>query len=155
MQEVAMSFEEKVSWVSGSVAIVVAAVYASVIVPQLGSWPVGAIEYQTPMLIAIGAMIVMTIVVTILMAIGTAVTAEITGTGSVDEVGRTDERDRDINRRGELVGYYVSSVGVLAALALTMLSAEYFWIANAIFAGFMVSSVVGSSYKILIYRRGF
>jgi hypothetical protein len=150
-----MSFEEKVSWVSGSVAIVVAAAYASLIVPRIDGGPVGAIAYQTPMLVAIGAMIVVTIVVTILMSIGTAVTAEITGEGSVEDIGRTDERDADINRRGELVGYYVSSVGVLAALALAMLKADHFWIANAIFAGFMVSSVVGSAYKILIYRRGF
>jgi hypothetical protein len=155
IREVAMPFEEKVSWVSGSVAILVAAVYASVIVPQLSGGQVGAIAYQAPMLIAIAAMIVVTIVGTILMSIGTAVTAEITGTGSVDEIGRTDERDHDINRRGELVGYYVSSVGVLAALALAMLKADHFWIANAIFLGFMVSSVVGSAYKILIYRRGF
>jgi hypothetical protein len=155
MQEVVMPFEEKVSWVSGFVAIVVATVYGSVIVPKVGSGPVGAIAYEVPMLIAIGAMIVVTIVGTILMSIGTAVTAEITGNGSVDDIGRTDERDDDINRRGELVGYYVSSVGVLGALALTMLRADYFWIANAILAGFLVSSVVGSAYKILIYRRGF
>ncbi len=150
-----MPFEEKVSWVSGFVAVLVGAVYASVIVPQLGSGPVGAIAYQVPMLIAIGAMIVVTIVGMILMSIGTAITAEITGSGSVEDIGRSDERDHDINRRGELVGYYVSSVGVLAALALAMLRADHFWIANAIFLGFMVSSVVGSAYKVFIYRRGF
>lgn len=150
-----MPFEEKTNWVSGFVAIVVAAVYASVIVPQIGGGVVGAIAYQQPMLIAIGAMIAMTIVVTILMAIGTAVTAQITGDGSPEDVGRTDERDKDINRRGELVGYYVSSVGVLVALALAMLRADHFWIANAIFAGFMVSSVVSSAYKVFLYRSGF
>jgi hypothetical protein len=155
MQEVAMPFEEKVSWVSGTVAIVVAAVYASLIVPRIGGGPVGAIAYQTPLLVAIGAMIVVTIVGTILMSIGTAITDQITGQGSVDDIGRKDERDADINRRGELVGYYVSSIGVLAALALAMSKADHFWIANAIFAGFIVSSVVGSGYKVFLYRRGF
>lgn len=154
-----MPYEEKVAWVSGLVSIVVAAVYASVVVPQIGGGAVGAIAYQTPMLIAIGAMIVITIVGTILMSIGSAVsaaiTAQITGEGSVEDIGRSDERDHDINRRGELVGYYVSSVGMLAALALAMLKADQFWIANAILAGFVVSSVIGSAYKILIYRRGF
>jgi hypothetical protein len=150
-----MPFEEKVSWVSGSVAIIVAAVYASFIVPQIGGGSVGAIAYQTPMLVAIGAMIVVTIVGTILMSIGTAITDQITGQGSVDDIGRKDERDADINRRGELVGYYVSSIGVLAALALAMSKADHFWIANAIFVGFIVSSVVGSAYKVFIYRRGF
>lgn len=150
-----MPFEEKTSWVSGLVAVVVAGAYASVVVPHIGGGSVSAIAYQRPMLIAIGAMIVMTIIVTILMAIGTAVTAQITGDGSPDDVGRTDERDKDINRRGELIGYYVSSIGMLAALALAMLEADHFWIANAIFAGFMISSVVGSAYKVFLYRRGF
>jgi hypothetical protein len=155
MQEVLMPYEEKVSWVSGLVSIVVAAVYASVVVPQIGSGPVSAIPYQMPMLMAIGAMIVITIVGTILMSIGSAISAQITGEGSVEDIGRSDERDHDINRRGELVGYYVSSVGMLAALALAMLKADHFWIANAILAGFVVSSVVASAFKVFLYRRGF
>jgi hypothetical protein len=150
-----MPFEEKVTWIGGFVAIVVSAVYASVVVPQLSGGAVGAIAYQTPMLIAIGAMIVMTIVVTILMSIGTAITGEITGNGSVDDIGRTDERDHDISRRGELVGFYVTSAGIIAALALAMTRADHFWIANAIFVSFMVSSVVSAAYKIVLYRRGF
>jgi hypothetical protein len=155
MQEVTMPFEEKVSWVSGTVAVLVGAWYASVVVPQLAGGPVSAIPYQGSMLIAIGAIIVVTIVGTILMSIGTAVTAEIKGEGGVEDIGRSDERDHDINRRGELVGYYVSSVGVLGALALAMLRADHFWIANAILAGFLVSSVVASAFKVFLYRRGF
>lgn len=150
-----MPYEEKVAWVSGFVAVLVSAVYASVVVPRLGSGPVSAIAYQGPMLIAIGAMIVVTIVGMIIMSIGTAVSAEITGRGSVDDIDRTDERDDDINRRGELIGYYVSSVGLIAALALAMLKADHFWIANVIFVSLMVASVVSAAVKIFIYRRGF
>jgi hypothetical protein len=150
-----MPYEEKVAWVSGFVSVLVGAVYASVVLPQMSSGLVGGIPFQVPMLIAIGAMIVVTIVGTVLMSIGTAVAAEITGSGSVDDIDRKDERDVDINRRGELIGYYVSSVGVLAALALTMLKADYFWIANAIFLAFLVASVVSSAAKIVLYRRGF
>jgi len=150
-----MPYEEKVSWVSGFVSIIVAAVYASVVLPELGGGPVGAIAYQKPMLIAIGAMIVMTIVGTILMSIGTAVSVEITGTGSVDDIDRRDERDVHINRRGELAGFYASSAGLVGALALAMLKADQFWIANAIFLSLMVASVVSAAVKIFIYRRGF
>jgi formate hydrogenlyase subunit 3/multisubunit Na+/H+ antiporter MnhD subunit len=150
-----MSFEEKVAWVGGFVAVIVGAVYASVVLPQVGSAPASAIAYQSPMLIAIGAMIVMTIIGTILMSIGTAISAEITGNGSVDDIDRKDERDVDINRRGELMGYYVSSVGLVGALALAMMRYDHFWIANAIFASFMVASVVSAAVKVLIYRRGF
>jgi hypothetical protein len=155
IQEVSMSFEEKVAWVGGFVAVVVGAYYASVVLPQLGSAPVSGIAYQTPMLIAVGANIVMMIVGTIVMSIGTAISAEITGTGSVKDIDRKDERDVDINRRGELIGYYVSSVGLVGALALAMMRYDQFWIANAIFGSFLIASVISAAAKVVIYRRGF
>jgi hypothetical protein len=155
MQEVVMPFEEKVTWVSAVVSVLVSAWYASVVLPQMSSGPVSAIAYQSPMLIAMGAMIVMTIIGTILMSIGTAVSAEITGSGSAKDMDRKDERDVSIAQRGDLIGYYVSSVGVLGALALTMLKSEYFWIANTILLTFVIASLVSSAVKIVIYRRGF
>jgi hypothetical protein len=42
-------------------------------------------------------------------------------------------RDKQISRHGDLVGYYVSSAGVVGVLALTMLEYEYFWIASALY----------------------
>jgi hypothetical protein len=155
IEEVVMSFEEKMTWVSGFVSVLVTGVYFSVVLGRLGSVPVGEIAYQVPMLIAMGAMIVMSIVGAILMAIGTAVSAEITGVGSVKDIDRKDERDVHIAQRGDLIGYYVTSVGVLGALALTMLKLDYFWIANAIFATFVVASLVSSAWKLIAYRRGF
>ena len=71
------------------------------------------------------------------------------------DVGRTDERDKDINRRGELVGYYVSSVGVVGVLALAMLRYDQFWIANALYLSFALGTLVASVAKIVTYRRGF
>ncbi len=150
-----MPFEEKMTWVSTSVSIIVTAAYFWVVLGRLGSGPVSGIAYQVPLLIAMGAMIAMTIVGAIVMAIGTAVSAEITGSGSAKEIDRKDERDVDIARRGDLIGYYVSSVGVLGALALTMLRFDHFWIANAIFLSFVVASLVSSAVKIVAYRRGF
>jgi hypothetical protein len=155
IEEVVMSFEEKMTWVSGFVSVLVTGVYFWIVLGRVGSVPVGEIAYQVPMLIAMGAMVVMSIVGAILMSIGTAVSAEITGVGSVKDIDRKDERDVHIAQRGDLIGYYVTSAGVLGALALAMLKSDQFWIANAIFAGFMVSSVVGSAYKVFLYRRGF
>jgi hypothetical protein len=150
-----MPFEEKIQWVSVFVSVSVSAVYSWVVLGRLGGEPVSAIAYQVPMLIAIGAMIVMTIIGTILVAIGTAVSAEITGSGSANEIDRKDERDVSIARRGDLIGYYVSSVGILGALALTMLKSDHFWIANAILLSFLIASLVSSTVKIVAYRRGF
>ena len=150
-----MPFEEKFAWVSTLVSVLVSAVYFSVVAGQLGSGPVSGIAYQSSMLIAVGAMIAMTIIGTIVMAIGTAVSAEITGNGSVKDIDRKDERDVGIGRRGELVGYYVSSVGVLGALALARLRCDQFCIANALYLSFVIASVISSTVKIVLYRRGF
>ena len=72
-----------------------------------------------------------------------------------DDINRTDERDKTINRRGELIGYYVSSAGVVVVMGLTMLEYEYFWIANALYASFVLGSLVSSAVKLAAYRRGF
>ena len=150
-----MAFEEKLTWVSAAVALIVSGVYFYTVLGQVGSVPTSEIAYQRPLLIAIGASVVLTIVGAIGAAIGTAISAEITGNGSVDDVDRKDERDVLINRRGELIGCYVSSFGMLGVLALTMLEYDYFWIANALYLALMVGSLVGSTVKLVAYRRGF
>lgn len=150
-----MSFEEKYTWVGMAVSMLVLGVYSAFVFGQLRGTPVAEIAYQVPMVISIGAMIVMTIVGTILMSIGTAISAGITGNGSVDDIDRKDERDEHINRRGELVGYYVSSAGALGVLALAMLRYDQFWIANALYLTFMVGGLVSATAKLVAYRRGF
>ena len=150
-----MSFEEKVTWVSGVVTLVVASRYAWVVGGLFGQGPVEQITYQRPLLFAVGAMIVLTIVGTIAMAIGTAIRAEITGEGSVDDIDRTDERDAHIGARGDRVAFYVSSVLMVGVLALAMLEMAHFWIANGVFAAFVVGGLVGSGVKLAAYRRGF
>ncbi len=158
-----MTFEEKLTWVFGAVTVAVSATYFTIVLGQLGDVPVSEIGYQRPLLIAIGAAVVMTIVGAILTAIGTAVgqaiSVEVTGKGSMDDVGkdidRKDERDASIGRRGDLVAYYVTSVGMVGVLALTMLEYEYFWIANALYLSFVVGSLAASGTKIIAYRRGF
>lgn len=68
---------------------------------------------------------------------------------------RTDERDKAISKHGEYIGFYVLSVGMVGALALAMVEADHFWIANAIYLAFALSSTVASVVKIAAYRRGF
>ncbi len=163
IKEVKMSFEEKTTWVAALVTLIVTVWYTSVVRGLMVGVPVAEIAYQKPLLIAVGATIVMTIVGAIVTAIGTAigsaVTAEITGERSaedaVGDIGRTDERDKDINRRGELIGYYVSSAGVVGVLVLAMLRYDQFWIANALYLSFALGTFVASVTKIVTYRRGF
>ena len=150
-----MPFEEKVTWVNAVVSAIVPAVYFVIVLGQVGSVPAAEIAYQRPMLIAIGVSIVLTIVGSILTGIGSGISAEIMQPGSGADIGRSDERDKQIIRRGELIGYYVSSVGVVGAMALTMLEYPYFWIANALYLAFVVAALVSAAVKLVAYRRGF
>ena len=161
IKEDAMSWEEKITWVSAAVTAAVPAVYFTITLGQLGEVAVTEIAYQRSLLIAIGASIVLTIVGSILTGIGTGIwagiRAEITGKGSAEDIDidRKDERDVQISRRGDLVGYYVSSAGVVGVMAITMLEYEHFWIANALYLSFVVASLVSSAVKLVAYRRGF
>ena len=45
-------------------------------------------------------------------------------------------------------------IGGLAGLVLAMVEADWFWIANAIYLGFVLSAMLSSATKIGLYRRG-
>jgi hypothetical protein len=150
-----MSFKEKLVWVNGMVTVVVAAVYFGVVGARLDGGPVASVDYKWWLIGTVGVTIVANIVGAIVMAIATAVRAEITGEGSSKDIDREDERDKGIDRRGELAGYYVTSVGVVAALALAMWRQDQFWIANALYLFALIGSVVASVAKLVLYRRGY
>jgi len=150
-----MPFDEKFTWVSLVVSAVVSGVYFTMVLSKVGSVQVGQIAYQVPMLVAIAAMVVLTIVGTILMGVGTGIGIELSGKGTPEDIGRTDDRDREISRRGILAGYVVASVGAVGVLAITMLKVDHFWIANALYLSFVASSLVSGITKIVAYRRGF
>ena len=150
-----MPFEEKISWVNAVVTVIVPVAYFVIMLGRLGDVSAADISYQWPLLIAIGTSIVMTIVGSILAGIGTGISAELRGRSASDEIDRKDERDKTISRRGDLIGFYVSSAGMVGVLALTMLEYDYFWIASALYLSFVVGTVVGSVVKIASYHRGF
>jgi hypothetical protein len=154
-EEAAMPFEEKVTWVNLVVAVVVPVAYFALMLGRLGDVSAADISYQWPLLIAIGASVVLTIVGTIVMSIGTGISAELRGRSAADDIDRKDERDVSIARRGDLIGFYVSAAGMVGVLALTMLEYEYFWIASALYLSFVAGTLVASAVKIASYHRGF
>ena len=150
-----MPFQEKYTWVNLVVTVLVPVAYFAVMLGRLGEQSAADISYQVPLLIAIGASIVLTIVGTIMTGIGTGISAELRGKSASDEIDRKDERDKQIRRHGDLIGFYVSSAGMVGVLALTMLEYEYFWIASALYLSFAVGTLVSSVVKIASYHRGF
>ena len=150
-----MPFKEKLTWVSLVVAVLVPVAYFAIMLGRLSKVSAADIAYQWPLLIAIGASVVLTIVGTIVAAIGTGISAELRGGSASDDIDRKDERDRQISRHGDLIGFSVSSAGMVGVLALTMLKYDYFWIASALYLSFVAGTLVASAVKIASYHRGF
>jgi hypothetical protein len=137
-----MSFEEKGVWVYGVLVTIVSGVYFAMVLNQARTTNVAEIGYQIPLLISIGAVIALTIVGQIAIAIVTR------------DCGKADQRDKEIDRHGELYGYYVLSAGFALVLLMTMAKVEYFWIANAMYLGGVLGTLASSVVKIVAYRRG-
>jgi hypothetical protein len=139
-----MSFEEKGTWVYVVIAATLAVVYFAIVLGQLPQTPAGEIEFQLPLLVVIGRAIGLTIAAYI--AIGIA---------APDDAGKSDQRDKDINRYGEYVGGLVLGVAAIVPFVLALAEADHFWIANTIYLAFVLSTIAGSIVKIVAYRRGF
>ena len=139
-----MSFEEKRAWIMLVVSVCAYAIYMSIIAGRAGGAPLAGVTYAETMLWSIGG----AIVAGIILNIGAAIAAP-------KEADRKDERDREIHRFGEYVGQSFVVLGGVTALGLALAEAAYFWIANAIYLAFVLSAVLGSTAKLVAYRRGF
>jgi purine-cytosine permease-like protein len=149
-----MPLEERAAWVSLAVFFVTTAAYAAVVVPAAVRGPVAEVRWVVPMLWAIGASVVGTVLGSIVAAIGSAMGQAARGRRPEAELG-SDERDAAIDRLGRRSSVAVLGVGLLAVLALAMVDAETFWIGNAAYAAGFVASLVEALVKIRAYRRGF
>lgn len=123
--------EEKSNWIMLVLAVVSATTYVI--------WGLSSGQYVIPMLATIGGSIVLSILLHISVA---------------PRIGKRDVRERDIHRFGEYTGFGFITAGAVAALILAMLDVDGFWIANAVYAAFVLSAIVGSIAKLVAYRTG-
>ncbi|MFK3979679.1 hypothetical protein ACI2K4_04790 [Micromonospora sp. NPDC050397] len=138
-----MSSEEKRAWIYVVVGVVVPVAYLTTVLSKVPGTDVARIAYVGPMLTAIGVGICASIVLAIMTAMA-----------SPQDAGQTDERDREINRRGEFVGFYVMSVAAIVPLVLAIAEVEHFWIAHALYLAFVLAALASAVVKIVAYRRG-
>jgi hypothetical protein len=143
-----MTNEERISWVQAIITFAGYLIYAGIILSRADGGPLSGVAYAGPLL----WIIVATIIATILGAIASAIFGAIV---HKDLDPKSDERDRQINTRGEYFGLFALAAGAGGGMVLAMVQAPHFWIANAIFLGFTVSSLVSAVVKIISYRRGF
>ncbi len=138
-----VTFEEKNTWVYAATTLCSYVAYLAVILGRAQRAPLADVAYVRPML----------------WAIGVAIAASILGHVAVgvawpEDCGKKDQRDKEIQQFGDLVGQSFVVVGGVAALVLSMAEVRHFWIANAIYVGFVLSVLLGSTAKLVAYRRG-
>jgi hypothetical protein len=134
-----MAYGERHAWGYLTTAIAVPIVYAAITFGRLGSTPADQIDFQVPLLLTVAASILLNVFLAPAPRRGR---------------DRRDERDTAIGRRATTAAYRTLIAGALAALALAMLEAAPFWIANTLYLAFVLSAVAESIAKIVGYRRG-
>ncbi|MEH0983085.1 hypothetical protein [Micromonospora sp. CPCC 205556] len=139
-----MAFEEKRAWTMALVAVAAYATYAAVILGRADGVALVDVPYVAALLWTIGA--------AILTSIGLHIVISIV---QPEGANQADQRDREIHRLGDHIGQSFVVVGGVAALAMALARWDHFWIANVIYLCFVLSAVVGSTAKIVAYRRGF
>lgn len=142
-----MVYEERNVWVTLIVSVLTMAVYVIVVLQQAGGGPLTEVDWVPIMLWTIGGSIGISIVVSILWGM-------VAGMRDPDGVGKSDQRDRDIAHMSTRVGQAFLVIAGLGVLVLCAFEADWFWIANTMFFGFAVSTVVGSIASVIAYRRG-
>jgi len=138
-----MSYEEKGAWVY---LVASAGAYVGYLVIMLGrvrDVPLSGVPYVS----------------TVLWSLGIAVAASVVGRVVLEiakpsDSHQADARDKEINRFGEYVGGFVLAVGMVGPFVLALAEFDHFWIVNAMYAVFVLAAVVGTSVKLVAYRRG-
>ncbi len=138
-----MAFEERSTWINGSVTLCSVVAYLAVVLGRAQGVPLHEVAYVTPMLWVIGGGIVAVIAVQALLAVVWPI-----------DCGKKDVRDLEIGRFGDRVGQSFLGISGLVALGLTMARADHFWIAQVIYVGFVVATLMGAVMKLVAYRRG-
>ena len=138
-----MPYEEKGTWVYLVTSAVAYAVYLAIVLGRLRSVPAGQVSYVPVLLWTAGASIVASTIGRVLVE-----------TARPSDSRRGDVRDREISRFGEYAARWFVVAGAAAGLVMAMARADYFWIANVIYLGFVLWAVAGSVVKLAAYRRG-
>lgn len=142
-----MSAHERSAWVYGVVAVVGYAVYLVLLLPRTGGRALADVDYEVVLITTVVGGIVAGIVLNIVL--GT-----IAGAVGGRSAARVDVRDQEIGHLGERVGNAPLVVAAVGALVLALFDADTFWIANALYLGFVFSAVLGTIARLAVYRGG-
>jgi hypothetical protein len=137
-----MTLQERRSWTFLVTSVVAYAGYLWFVLGHAGGAPLTSSAYQKPLLVSVGAAIAVNILAEIVLAMVRPIDT------------RSDVRDKEIRQIGDFTGSAFVVIGAVGGLLLALAEREYFWIANAIYLGFVLSAILGSFTKIMLYRKG-
>jgi hypothetical protein len=139
-----VTHEEKRAWIMLVVSVIAYLVYVSVVLVRADGRALADVPYAAALLWTVGGAIVAAILAEIAMAVANPRASRV-----------TDVRDREIGRLGDRVGQAFGVIGALAAMLMALAEWDPFWIANVIYLGFVLSAVLGSVTKVIVYRGSF
>ena len=142
-----MVYQERNVWSTLIVSVIVTIVYVVIVLQQAGGGPVSDVDWVPIMLWTIIGSIVAAIVLSIVWGI-------LAGMRDQEGVGASDQRDRDIARMGGRVGQAFMVAAGLGVIVLCAFEVDWFWIANTMYFGFALSTIIGSIASVIAYRRG-
>jgi len=135
-----MTHEEKRVWIRMVVSVAAYAVYVVTILGRADGRPLVQVPYAAALLWTATIAIVLSIALEIPL-------------GNPRTSRAKDVRDREIGRLGDYIGQSFVIAGASAAMLMAMARWDQFWIANVIYLGFLLSLVLGSIAKVVMYRR--
>jgi hypothetical protein len=138
-----VTHEEKRAWIMLVVTVMTYCIYVVVVLGRAGGRALPQVTYADALLWTVGGAIVTSIVAEIAVSVVNPRASRV-----------KDVRDREIGRAGEYTGQAFVVIGAVSAMLMAMAGWDRFWIANVIYLGFVLSSVLGSITKIAAYRWG-
>ncbi len=141
--EVVVTHEEKRAWIMLVVSVIAYAGYVAVVLGRHDGGPLTAVPYVGALLWTVGGAMVASMLAEIGMGMASPRASRV-----------KDDRDREIGRLGDHVGHAFVVIGAVSALLMAMAEWDWFWIANVIYLCFLLSAVIGSLAKVIVYRRG-
>ncbi|MGM1017797.1 MAG: hypothetical protein ACQEW8_09700 [Actinomycetota bacterium] len=142
-----MVYEERNAWAGLVVSVIAITAYVIVTLQRAGDGDISDVDWLPIMLWTIGLGIVATILASIVWGV-------FVGASDPDGAGKSDVRDRDISRMGASVEHAFIVIAGFGVIALCAVGADVFWIANTMFLGFAVSTIIGGIARVIAYRRG-
>ena len=137
-----MTLQERRSWIYLVTSVVAYVGYLWYVVTHADGSPLAETAYQKPLVVSIVVAILVNIGAEILLAMNRPIDTQ------------SDVRDKEIRQIGDFTGSSFVVIGALVGLLLALGERDYFWIANAIYLGFVLSAILGSLTKIALYRKG-